>query len=72
MMKKTENHCIRKKNPNFNKEIFEKKVASHIKCGYTKELAEWKVLNDFNGSFFTSLGIKPKKKKTDIEGYFII
>lgn len=62
---------IRKKNPNFNKEIFERKVSSHMVCGYTKELAEWKVLNDFNSNFFGFFGIKPNKKKTDIEGYFI-
>lgn len=61
----------REKNSNFKKEIFEKKVAQHIKCGYTKELAEWKVLGDFNRLFLKAFGTKPNKRKTDIEGYYI-
>ena len=61
----------REKNPNFKKEIFEKKVAQHIKCGYTRELAEWKVLGDFNRLFFKFMGVKPNKRQTDAEGYYI-
>ena len=45
----------REKNPNFKKKVFEKKIAQHIKCGYTRELAEWKVLGDFNKLFFKLL-----------------
>jgi len=59
------------KNPNFKKEVFEKKIAQHIKCGYSKELAEWKVLGDFNRTFFKAFGTKPNKKQTDIEGNYI-
>ncbi len=61
----------RERNPNFKKEVFEKKVQQHIKCGYTKELAEWKVLGDFNRLFFKAFGTKPNKRQTDIEGYYI-
>ena len=61
----------REKNPNFKKEVFEKKVAQHIKCGYTRELAEWKVLGDFNRLFFKAFGTKPNKRQTDAEGYYI-
>lgn len=61
----------REKNPNFKKEIFEKKIAQHIKCGYTREFAEWKVLGDFNRLFFKFIGVKPNKRLTDVEGYYI-
>jgi hypothetical protein len=61
----------REKNPNFKKEVFEKKVQQHIKCGYTKELAEWKVLGDFNRLFFKAFGTRPNKRQIDIEGYYI-
>lgn len=59
------------KDPNFKKEVFEKKVAIHIKCGYTRELAVWKVLGDYNREFFGFIGVKPNKRKTDENGYFI-
>lgn len=62
---------VREKNPNFKKEVFEKKVAQHIKCGYTRELAEWKVLGDFNRLFFKFMGVKPNNRQTDAEGYYI-
>lgn len=62
---------IRVKNPNFKQEVFEKKILGHIKCGYTRELAEWKVLGDFNRAFFNFMGIKPNKQQTDSEGYYI-
>jgi hypothetical protein len=52
-------------------ETFKKKVEQHIKCGYTKELAEWKVLGDFNRLFLKAFGTKPNKKQTDAEGYYI-
>ncbi len=52
--------------PNFNKKVFERKVELHIKCGYTKDLAECKVLMDYNGY----MGMK-NKKKVDKEGNFI-
>ena len=61
----------RERNPNFKKDVFEKKVQQHIKCGYTRELAEWKVLGDFNNLFFKAFGNKPNKRQTDIEGYYI-
>lgn len=61
----------REVNPNFKVEVFKKKVEQHIRCGYTKELAEWKVLGDFNRLFFKAFGIKPNKKQTDSEGYYI-
>lgn len=61
----------REKNPNFKKEVFEKKIAQHIKCGYTRELAEWKVLGDFNRLFFKFMGIKQNKRLTDSEGYYL-
>ena len=61
----------RERNHNFKKEVFEKKVQQHIKCGYTRELAEWKVLGDFNRLFFKAFGTKPNKRQTDIEGYYI-
>lgn len=61
----------RERNPNFKKSVFEKKVQQHIKCGYSRELAEWKVLGDFNNLFFKSFGNKPNKRKTDVEGYYI-
>lgn len=61
----------REVNPNFKMETFKKKVEQHIKCGYTKELAEWKVLGDFNRLFFKAFGTKPNKKQTDAEGYYI-
>ena len=57
------------KDKNFKKEVFDKKVANHIKCGYTKELAEWKVLGDYNGRFNESIGGKPRKNKTDVNGF---
>lgn len=55
-------------NVNFKKEVFLKKVQSHIECGYTKELAEFKVLGDFNRLFFKGF---ENKRKTNKEGYFI-
>jgi phosphatidate phosphatase APP1 len=61
----------REVNPNFKMETFKKKVEQHIKCGYTKELAEWKVLGDFNRLFLKAFGTKPNKKQTDAEGYYI-
>jgi phosphatidate phosphatase APP1 len=61
----------REVNPNFKMETFKKKVELHIKCGYSKELAEWKVLGDFNRLFFKSFGTKPNKRQTDSEGYYI-
>lgn len=61
----------REVNPNFKVEIFKKKVEQHIKCGYTKELAEWKVLGDFNRLFFKAFGTKPNKRQTVAEGYYI-
>jgi hypothetical protein len=61
----------REKNLNFKKEVFEKKIAQHIKCGYTRELAEWKVLGDFNRLFFKFMGIKQNKRLTDSEGYYL-
>ncbi len=64
-------YISRERNPNFKKDVFEKKVQQHIKCGYTRELAEWKVLGDFNNLFFKSFGNKPNKRQTDIEGYYI-
>lgn len=62
---------IREKDPNFKPEVFEKKVQQHIKCGYTRELAIWKVLGDYNRLFFKFCGIKPNRKKTDENGYYI-
>lgn len=61
----------REVNPNFKVEVFKKKVEQHIKCGYTKELAEWKVLGDFNRLFFKAFGTKPNKRQTDAEGYYL-
>jgi hypothetical protein len=61
----------RELNQNFKVEIFKKKVEQHIKCGYTKELAERKVLGDFNRLFFKAFGTKPNKRQTDSEGYYI-
>lgn len=61
----------REANPNFKIKIFKKKVDQHIGCGYTKELAEWKVLADFNRLFFKAFGTKPNKRQTDAEGYYI-
>ena len=60
------NQNKQEKNPLFKKGVFDKKVAAHIKCGYTKELAEWKVLNDFNNY----LGPKYNKCSTNSNGYF--
>lgn len=59
------------KNPNFKKEVFDKKVQSHIEGGYSLELAEWKVLGDFNRQFFSFIGSKPNKRQTDKEGNYI-
>ena len=59
------------KDPNFKPEVFEKKVQQHIQCGYTKELAEWKVLGDYNRLFFKGFGTKPNKRKTNAQGYYI-
>ena len=61
----------REVNPNFKMETFKKKVEQHIKCGYTKELAEWKVLGDFNRLFFKAFGTKPNKRQTDSQGYYL-
>lgn len=61
----------RERNPNFKKEVFEKKVQRAMKCGYPRDVAEWKVLGDFNNLFFKSFGNKPNKRKTDIDGYYI-
>jgi hypothetical protein len=61
----------REVNHNFKMETFKKKVKQHIECGYTKELAEWKVLGDFNRLFFKAFGTKPNKRQTDAEGYYI-
>lgn len=59
------------KDPNFNKKVFDKKVKDHMNCGYTKCLAEWKVLNDYNTNFFNKLfGRKLKRTKTDKNGYY--
>jgi len=60
------NQNRQKKNPLFKKDVFDKKVAAHIKCGYTKEFAEWKVLDDFNNY----LGPKYNKRSTNSDGYF--
>lgn len=60
----------KKINPNFKKEVFEKKIQSHIKCGYSQELAEWKVLGDFNRTFFKFMGIKQNKLMTDKHGFY--
>jgi hypothetical protein len=61
----------REQNPNFKKEVFKKKIAQHIKCGYTRELAEWKVLGDFNRLFFKFMGVKQNKRLTDSQGYYL-
>ena len=58
-------------NPNFRKDVFDKKVENNIQCGYHRELAEWKVLGDFNRTFLSFMGIKKNKRLTDKEGYFI-
>lgn len=60
-------HSNRERNPNFKKEVFEKKVEQHIKCGYTKELAEWKVLGDFNGLFLKHLVLSLIKNKQTLK-----
>ena len=61
----------REMNPNFKVEVFKKKIDIHIGCGYSKDLVEWKVLGDFNRLFFKGLGIKPNKRLTDKEGYYL-
>jgi len=65
------NQFIMDKNPNFKKDVFEKKVEQHIKCGYSREIAEWKVLGDFNRRFFSLMGVKPNKRQTDKDGNYI-
>lgn len=59
------------KDKNFKKEVFDRKVKQHIEAGYTQELAEWKVLGDYNRLFSKCFGRKPNKIKTDINGNFI-
>lgn len=54
----------------FKKEVFDRKVQIHIKCGYTKEMAEKKVLWDYNGLFNEVMGGKPRKRKTGADGYY--
>jgi len=61
----------REKNPNFKKEVFDKKVAEHVSGGYSQNGAEWKVLGDFNRIFFKFMGVKPNKRLTDKNGYYI-
>lgn len=61
----------REKNYNFSKDVFNKKVKQHLDCGYTLELAESKVLGDFNREFFKFMGLSPNKRKTDKEGFYI-
>lgn len=61
----------KEKNPNFKKEVFEKKVSDYIESGYTRELAEWQVLGDFNNKFLGFLGKKPNKRLTDSEGFYM-
>jgi len=64
-------NSTKRKDPNFNKEVFEKKVQQHISCGYDKKLAEWKVMQDYNTNFFNKLfDRKLKNTKTDKNGYY--
>lgn len=61
-------------NPNFKKDVFQRKIDNHLKCGYPLPLATWKVLKDFNNDFFgfpNDIGLKPNKLKTDINGNYI-
>lgn len=67
---KEENSIHEKRDPNFKKLVFDKKVQQHISCGYTKELAEWKVLEDYNGMFNESIGGRRRRKRTNAEGYY--
>lgn len=60
----------RRLDPNFKKEVFDRKVQIHINCGYTKEMAEQKVLLDYNGLFNEAMGAKPRKRQTGADGYY--
>jgi len=61
----------REKDPNFKKDVFEKKVKNFIECGHTRENAISIVLGNYNRTYFSFIGIKPNKRKTDENGYFI-
>jgi hypothetical protein len=60
----------RRLDPNFKKEVFDRKVQIHINCGYTKEMAEKKVLWDYNGLFNEAMGGRPRKRQTGADGYY--
>lgn len=55
------------KNPKFKKEVFERYVNNCISVGYTKELAEQWVLDNFNVMF----NLSKNKRITDKDGYYV-